>query len=546
MMRNKIIKIVSVMLFVFFTGVICVNADFSVEKDEVNCGITISGLPSSSQVVVVDFLLDDIIKDGKKFSELSNSDKVSELNEHLVYLRQTTDTEHKPGLSAYGAYTVFVNDGDSVKNKEVVLFDPEFVSNYQGASDKTVFVELLENSKSFMRVEAPLFYELSEIDRKSAANKLFTERAEQADRPAIKERMEFYAKLQKLVSEQSIAVVISEFEGLSDEIGFEDFSKKEVYEKSSDEFKAAVIKRFIIGNIGETSRFDDDFTKAVLLEQVKTALSTSIIKGIAKEIEDTFGISSAKYKALGSDTITADQAVKGKNYDTIEAFIAALETNSEKPNNGGGGGSSSSSRKDTYIIKDTPSTPEPDKAVSDGFYDVPSNRWSYESINSMKKMNILAGDGNKYFRPEDRVTRAEFVKIAVSAFDLLYENADSNFSDVVASDWSYPYISSATHFGVIKGRNGSEFAPSDNITREEASVIIYNIMSVKQMIGNVSRDSIEFTDKDVISSWAFESVEYLYRSNILDGMGDNTFKPKDNMTREQAAHLIFKVIKTLS
>ena len=43
----------------------------------------------------------------------------------------------------------------------------------------------------------------------------------------------------------------------------------------------------------------------------------------------------------------------------------------------------------------------------------------------------------------------------------------------------------------------------------------------------------KFTDKDKISLWAKESVEWAVTNGIMEGMGDGTLSPDTNLTREQ-------------
>jgi hypothetical protein len=46
--------------------------------------------------------------------------------------------------------------------------------------------------------------------------------------------------------------------------------------------------------------------------------------------------------------------------------------------------------------------------------------------------------------------------------------------------------------------------------------------------------SYPFSDYDTISSWAREAVGYLYSIEVINGVGDNQFSPKENTSREEA------------
>ena len=68
------------------------------------------------------------------------------------------------------------------------------------------------------------------------------------------------------------------------------------------------------------------------------------------------------------------------------------------------------------------------------FYDVPQTHWASGYIVAAAERNIISGDGNGYFRPEDTVLFEEAVKMVVSALGL----CDNITPDL--SDWSAPYI----------------------------------------------------------------------------------------------------------
>ena len=65
----------------------------------------------------------------------------------------------------------------------------------------------------------------------------------------------------------------------------------------------------------------------------------------------------------------------------------------------------------------------------------------------------IEGYNDNTFRPEKPVTRAEFVKMAITAFGLVDSDAVAEFNDVNVSEWSYPYIASAQKYGILQEKN---------------------------------------------------------------------------------------------
>lgn len=83
---------------------------------------------------------------------------------------------------------------------------------------------------------------------------------------------------------------------------------------------------------------------------------------------------------------------------------------------------------------------------------------------------------------------------------------------------------------IISGYSETEFGPDDPITREQMAVMI---VKAAQLSAGVSGKT--FADSDSISEWAREAVNVATGNKIINGYSDNTFRPKGNTTRTEAA-----------
>ena len=82
--------------------------------------------------------------------------------------------------------------------------------------------------------------------------------------------------------------------------------------------------------------------------------------------------------------------------------------------------------------------------------------------------------------------------------------------------------------------------PYMNITRAEASVMIYN---TEKQIAYLKSGSINrFKDYKFIPNWAVESVGAISNSNIINGYPDKTFAPSKNITKQEAFVIIAKLV----
>lgn len=175
------------------------------------------------------------------------------------------------------------------------------------------------------------------------------------------------------------------------------------------------------------------------------------------------------------------------------------------------------------------------------FNDLNGYEWASEAINELYNKGIVSGKGDGIYAPQDNITRAEFVKIIVSAFNLLDTNAFVDFEDVPSDSWSYSYIASAKKAGIIYGIDDRYFGANNQMSRQDMAVIVSRVMDLVYI--PYSNGSIAFNDSYVISDYAREAVMKLASSGIVNGMGDGNFSPNTNVTRAQAAQVIYGVLK---
>jgi hypothetical protein len=85
---------------------------------------------------------------------------------------------------------------------------------------------------------------------------------------------------------------------------------------------------------------------------------------------------------------------------------------------------------------------------------------------------ISEGYSNGLWRPFSTVSRAQFTKMAVAAFNIpLASPPIASYMDVTKSNYYYPYIEGAKAAGVVTGTTATTFSPNVKITRQQAIAI---------------------------------------------------------------------------
>jgi len=170
------------------------------------------------------------------------------------------------------------------------------------------------------------------------------------------------------------------------------------------------------------------------------------------------------------------------------------------------------------------------------FSDV-NGHWAKDYIYYGVEKGYLNGYSDGTFQPDKTVTRAEFSKMINSALGISNQ-AENTFVDVVESKWYYNEVCKAVSAGYITGYNETTFAPENNITRQEAAVILSRIIPKASTIKTQN-----FKDSASIASWATNAVGTVYSKGYMSGNDLGNFDPQGNLTRAQAAKIIGEIIK---
>jgi hypothetical protein len=181
------------------------------------------------------------------------------------------------------------------------------------------------------------------------------------------------------------------------------------------------------------------------------------------------------------------------------------------------------------------------------FKDVESH-WSKAAVNDMGSRMVIDGTGESMFSPDRNITRAEFAAIVVRGLGLKLENASSQFSDVKPSDWYAGVINTAYAHQLISGFEDGTFRPNDNITREQAAVIIGKAMTVTGLKAKLPSQAanaalLPYTDTKDVSSWAVSGMADSVQAGIVTGRNDANLIPKAFITRAEVAAILQRLLQ---
>lgn len=166
--------------------------------------------------------------------------------------------------------------------------------------------------------------------------------------------------------------------------------------------------------------------------------------------------------------------------------------------------------------------------------------WAELILADFVQAHVLNGyegpEGEVVIKPDNTVTRAEFVKLFM-AVGLEARTDGPSFTDVRTSDWFYIPVMTASSYGLVNGVDSGVFAPGKNITRAEIGAML-----VRHFEGKVPFDGPVKSFSDTANHWAKAYIEKLSKAQIIDGYG-NDFGPDRLATRAEAAAMIQRALQ---
>ena len=197
----------------------------------------------------------------------------------------------------------------------------------------------------------------------------------------------------------------------------------------------------------------------------------------------------------------------------------------------GGGGFGGGSQ--TPVEPDVPAVKFPDIV----------GHWAEDVIRDLEARGILTGYGDGSFKPDIGVTRQEIAVIMTRALDLEekaaeYAQKDTGFADDEnVAAWGRGAINLMVEMGIYTGYDDDEFKPNKTILRQEliAVVMRYAAMTEEDM-------KTVYDDSHEIHGYAESFIAHASELGIVNGYPDGTFKPLNNVTRAEAAKIIYGVI----
>jgi len=543
---------------------------YTVYADAIN--ITVTDIDKNVITISGDAPVDTIVtlyifEPGKTINDLSfedakeNGNVIQYFNKALsangkysfpVQMRLTDVTSETGG----GEYTVEVYLSDVKYSKKFPFYFKEVKEKYlealnNASSEDDIYEKLASIVSAFGLSDSPL-YLTGDLNSITANLYKYIKTTQIPDINSVVDILKKAMILSAYNTSNAEALISQGVLLYPEETGLSNLAEYQLYLNCiNNNGKKKLHEKLLAGNYEDIEDIANAFKDLVMLYAItdSNTLGSGHVADLLERYHDYYlakGFRLTEFQSIANKTAVYD-ALAQANTDSI-TFLADLfnsmlfqETKRTSRISSGSGG--------LYIapgeVVNHAETQYNEKTVEHEVYfdDLTHVDWAVEAINYLASKKIIVGKGNRLFAPDESITRGEFVKLITLAFNLKADDSESKFIDV-RNSWSEPYVNAALNAGIITGVSEDRFEPDSNILREQAAMMLFKAININMDTGyTFLPEDYFFSDDYAISDYAKTAVYAMRAQGIIKGIGGNLFAPKANITRAEAAVMIYKTIQ---
>lgn len=185
------------------------------------------------------------------------------------------------------------------------------------------------------------------------------------------------------------------------------------------------------------------------------------------------------------------------------------------------------------------------------FPDVSDDYWAAAEIKLLSEQGVIVGYPDGTFKPDDNVTRAEFAAMAIRALNQHHTKVAQpvNFSDITPDHWAYEDIQKALYFDLISyEKEGDLFRPDDSVSRAESMAVAVNALTTETISPEKAKDVLakRYIDTHTVPEWFLipaGKAEILGMIVVMPSAEKAALEAERPATRAEVAAILFKMME---
>ena len=172
------------------------------------------------------------------------------------------------------------------------------------------------------------------------------------------------------------------------------------------------------------------------------------------------------------------------------------------------------------------------------FRDVSADDWFFNAVYDAYGRGLMVGESSDLFAPNDSMTRAMLITTLYRMSGSPAVTGENPYSDVPAGSYYEKAVIWAMQKGVANGMGGGKFEPDTTLNRAMVATVLYRLSGDKVSATNA------FPDVPA-NEWYGEAVAWAQQKGIVTGFEDGTFRPMEEISRQDMALMLQRYAKTV-
>ena len=185
------------------------------------------------------------------------------------------------------------------------------------------------------------------------------------------------------------------------------------------------------------------------------------------------------------------------------------------------------------------------------FPDVSDDYWAASQINLLSEQGVIVGYPDGTFKPDANVTRAEFAAMAIRALGQQHTKVAQpvHFTDIDEEYWAYSDIQKALYFDLIScDKAGELFRPEDSVSRAESLTVAVNALTTETISQAKAKEVLAqvYTDANSIPEWFLipaGKAEILGMVVVAPSAQKAALEAERPATRAEVAAILFNMME---
>lgn len=145
------------------------------------------------------------------------------------------------------------------------------------------------------------------------------------------------------------------------------------------------------------------------------------------------------------------------------------------------------------------------------------------------------------YRPDDKITRAEFASMLVSALGLEESGYRGIFNDVTADMWYANKLQTISDYRLFPSEMTENKEASADCVLKRAELAAIAVLA----LGNASCEEVELADRNGIEPWMIRYINSAVSQGVMSLDDVGCFNAANEVTRAEASVVLIKLMEKI-